>query len=177
MLKAALVWGVIAAAIMIAAIIVPFWFQDLEAMLADPEIMKAAMSRNERIGYLTMFVAMGLVAVALWRHRAAQDGCLSFLDGLKLGTLTSLVAALLFGLATVVLYLALGPEQSDAFMRVYMEHAAGSDPAAQAQALATYESQRGLWLNPWFQGFVMFATVLPIGVLVSLVAALVLRKN
>jgi hypothetical protein len=171
MFKTAIKFGAIAGTIIIAAIIVPFWWQSVDAILADPEGFKASMRRGEVVGYLSMLVAMSLVFFAMREHRNRQGGSLRFLQGLKLGVLVTLIAATLFGLATGILYASMGVEQTDAFMRLYMEHAAGPDAAAQAKALADYEANRDLWLNHWFQGFVMFATVVPIGVLVSLPSA------
>jgi hypothetical protein len=177
MFNIAFKYGLIAAAVLIAVIILPFWFQNIDAIAADPEAFKARMRWSEVVGYLTMLAAMGLIVFALREYRARLGGSLGFAAGLKLGVLVSLIAASLFGVATAALYAAMGPEQTDAFMRIYMEHAAGPDPAAQARALADYESNRGLWLNPAFQAFIMFATVLPIGVLVSLLAAWWLRRT
>ncbi len=177
MFNIALKYGLIAAAVLIAAIILPFWFQNIEAIASDPEAFKARMRWSEVVGYLTMLVAMGLIFFALREYRTRLGGALGFGAGLKLGALVSLIAATLFGAATAALYAAMGPEQTDAFMRLYMEHAAGADPAAQAKALADYEANRGMWLNPAFQAFIMFATVFPIGVLVSLVSAWWLRKT
>jgi hypothetical protein len=171
MLKTAVKFGVISGAIIIAAIIVPFWWQSVDAILADPEGFKASMRRGEVVGYLSMLVAMSLVFFAMREHRNRLGGSLGFLQGMKVGVLVTLVSATLFGVATGIMYAAMGVEHTDAFMRLYMEHAAGADPVAQARALADYEANRDLWLNHWFQGFVMFATVVPIGVLVSLPSA------
>lgn len=171
--KLALKYGSIAAAIMIAVIILPFW-------LRSPDELLAGMKWGERIGYATMLLAMGLVYFAIREYRERHGGgVLGFGKGLQVGTSVSLVAALVFGLATVALYTAMGPERIDAFMRLYMEYMAGegATPEALAKALSDYEAQRQLWLNPWFQGLLMFATVLPIGLAVSLVSAWLLRRR
>lgn len=171
MLKTAFKYGLIAAALMTAVIIIPFW-------LRDPERLLEQMGWGEVVGYATMIVALGLVFLALREHRG-RAGSLTFLGGLGLGLAVTAVAAAAFGLATTGLYYGMGPERTDDFMRAYVEHTAGSEASAEelARALTEYEGQRHLWLNPWFQGFVMFATVAGLGVVVSLLAAGLLRTR
>lgn len=170
MLKPALKYGLIAAAILIAVIILPFYWQ-------DPERLSESMRRGEVVGFLTMALAMGLVYFAIREQRGRLGGRIGFGVGILTGLLTSLVAATVFGLATVLLYTAMGPERTHEFMQMYVQHAAGADEQARAQALADYETHRHLFLSPWFNGLLMFATVLPIGLLLSLIFAWWLRRQ
>jgi len=173
MLKVSGKYGAIAALLMTAVIILPFWWQSPEALLQRMQL-------GQVVGYLTMLLAMGLIHFALREYRDKhRGGRLRFWEGCRLGVLTSVIAAGLFGLATVALYAAMGPERTDEFMRLYVAFAAGEQAAPEqlARAMEQYEAHRALYLNPWFQGLLMFATVLPIGLLVSLVSAWLLRRD
>lgn len=169
MFKTVMKYGSIAGGVLAAVLIAPWFFRDQDAMLES-------MRLGEIVGYTTMLVATGLVFFALREHRARNlGGVMPFRTGLLTGIAVSAVAAGLFGLATVVLYAWMGPERTHAFMLAYVEYSAGTgDPET---AMVQYESMRHLWANPWFQGFVMFATVFPIGVVWSLVSAALLRSR
>lgn len=163
-------YGLAAALVMSALVVVPFW-------LGDPSNVTEGLGLKEVLGYATMVVAMSLVFFAIREYRGAVDR-LTFARGFAVGAGVSLVAALGFGLATVALYAFLmSPEQIDTFMRAYVEQAAGAGPEAVAGALQQYEANRHLWQNPWFQGLVMFGTVLPIGLVATTISALVLRSR
>lgn len=166
-------YGFIAAAIMTAVIILPF-------AIRDPENLLENMGWGEVVGYTTMIVAMSLIFFALKEHRERNlGGVMRFRTGLLTGLAVTLVAALLFGLATAGLYAWMGPERTDEFMHAYIRYSAGADASPQelAEAMASYEAQRNLWLNPFFQGFVMFGTIVPIGLVISLISAAVLRPR
>ncbi len=172
MLKLALKYGLIAAAIMIAVIIVPFYWQD-----QDPAALSERMKLGEIVGFLTMALAMALVYFALREQRSRLGGRLGFWQGVLTGAATTMVAATVFGLATTLLYVAMGPERTYEFMQLYIQYSAGADEMARAQALAEFEANRGLWLSPWFNGALMFATVVPIGLLLTLISAWWLRSD
>lgn len=173
MKRVVLKYGAISGGLMSAVILAPFFFQDPGAMLEE-------MRLGEIVGYTTMIVAMGLVFFALREHRDRNlGGVMPFRTGLLVGLAVTLVAAVLYGLATTAGYMWIGPERTHEFMLAYIEYSMGPGASADAlaAAVAEYESQRDLWLNPWFQGFVMFATVVPIGLVVSLISAAVLRPK
>lgn len=160
-------YGGLIAAILTAVMLVPLAFQTTDEMIANMEL-------GEIVGYTTMVVAMGLIFFALREHRNRNlGGVMTFRTGFLTGLAVSAVAAVLFGLAAALFYAWLGPERTHEFMQAYVAAKADDVPAE----LATYESQRGLWGNPLFQGFVMFATVLPIGLVMSFAAAAVLRTR
>lgn len=171
MLKIGFKYGLIAAALMIAVIVVPFWLQ-------TPERRIAQMGWGEIVGYATMIVALALIFFAL-REQRNRAGTLPFRSGLALGLMVTAIAAAIFGVATMGLYAAMGPDETDAFMRAYVEHKAGAAGNGEQPALvrAEYERNRHLWLNPWFQGFLMFATVAALGAVVSVLAAWLLRSR
>lgn len=161
MLSLSIRYGLIIGAGISALMLVPFY-------MLSPDERIAGMGSSEIVGYAIMVAAACLIFVALWEQRR-REGMLGFGAGLSLGLGVSGVAALVFGLATTLTYYAMEPAEVDAFMRAYVEHSGGS--------LEDYEEQQHLWLNPWFQGFIMAATIALIGAVVSLVAAAVMRRS
>lgn len=166
-------YGSLIAAILIAVMLVPLAFQTTDEIIANMEL-------GEIVGYTTMIVATGLIFFALREHRNRNlGGVMNFRTGFLTGLAVSAVAAVLFGAATALFYVWFGPDRTHEFMQAYVVYSLGpsATPDDVSTALAAYESQRGLWGNPLFQGFVMFATVFPIGLVMSLASAAVLRAR
>lgn len=125
------------------------------------------------IGYLTMLVALSLVFVAVKRHRDTElGGVIRFWPAFGLGLGISLVASLVYALAWEVTLAANGG--AEAFVDQYLasERARG----ASAEALAEMEGFRAIYANPVLRMSVTFAEIFPVGLIVSLLSAALLRN-
>lgn len=134
---------------------------------------------GEKVGYTIMVLAMGLVFVAVKQVRDRElGGVLTFGKALTIGTATNLIASTIFGLFNIVYLRFLSPD----FLSIYSQHFRQSIvdstlPQAEMETqLAKLDASKDLFLNPEFNAFIMFATVFLIGLAVTLIAAVVLRK-
>jgi hypothetical protein len=126
---------------------------------------------GEVVGYTAMILAMTATFFAM-RAEAARNGPLSFGRALIVGALVSLVAGVIFGLATWGFYAWWGDALPQALYEFYRAKAAG-DPAK----LAELETMRGFLFNRPLQAAVMAATVFMIGLIESLIGAVVVSRR
>ena len=133
---------------------------------------------NEVIGYATMIVALSMVFFGTRHYRnTVGGGSLTFGQGFKIGTLISFVAALIFGIFTVMLFTVFIPDLGERYLEVYRQMAEqGNDPALQAQ-MEQFEANKELFLSPIFQGFLMFITVFFIGEVIAVISSLFLKRK
>ena len=126
------------------------------------------------IGYLTMLVALSLVFVAIKRHRDLElGGVIRFWPAFALGLGVSIVASLIYALAWEASLAATGG--AEAFVEHYIEQerARGAPP----EALAEMEGFRAIYANPLLRMAITFTEIFPVGLLVSLLSAALLRNR
>jgi hypothetical protein len=159
--------GLVAGVVLVVAFFAPM-------LVVEPS--KAWFRLGERIGYTTMVLAMSATWFAMARERR-ERGALGFGRGLAIGAAVSAVAAVLFGLATYVFYVAYGDTLVPMMLEWYAEQArAAGDPAVVARKLAELEAMKPMMQNYGLAGLVMAATVFLIGIAESVLGALWLRR-
>lgn len=122
---------------------------------------------SEVLGYLSMLLALSLIFFGIRTYKNEHlGGRISFGRAFKMGALTALIPALGFFLYTIVFFKVAGPE--------FTAYALENMPEEQKEQMA---GNMDLFLNPVFQGAIMFLTVFFMGLLVSLVAALFLGNK
>lgn len=134
---------------------------------------------SEWFGYLVMLVALTFIFVGVKRHRDVErGGVIKFGPALAMG----LGIAAFAGLAYVVvweIYLALTDYR---FMDEYIagiaraRQAEGMSAAAIAQEVAGMEWLRVQYRNPLFRVPMTFLEIFPVGLLVALISAALLRN-
>ncbi len=141
------------------------------------EITLENYTSREVIGYLAMLLAFSVVYFGIKSFRDKHaDRPLSYWKGVGVGLVISLPPAIGIGIATAAL-MGFNPEMSNSLFNAQLEAIANSGgPAEEIQTQIAYmESNKALWMNVPFQGFVMFATAFLIGLLISLISSGVLR--
>jgi len=130
-------------------------------------------------GYLVMLVALTFIFVGVKRYRDVErGGMIKFVPALAMGLGIAAVAALAYIVVWEV-YLAL---TDDRFMDDYVagilrarEAEGASAPAIAAEA-ASLEAMRVSYRNPLFRVPMTFLEIFPVGLLVALFSALLLRN-
>ena len=165
-LKYGLVAGVVAGGVLSAVSIA----------LAGQQMLEHGMV----IGYLTMLVALSAVFVGIKRHRDAElGGVIRFWPAFGLGIGISFVASVIYmlswELATSIVHL----DFADAYAKflIEQERAKGASAEALAKRAAEMETFKVQYANPLFRLPMTFAEIFPVGVLVSLASAALLRSS
>ena len=131
------------------------------------------------LGYLTMLVALSAVAMGIKHHRDVdRGGVIRFWPAFGLGLGISAVAGLVY-VAAWELCLVLADRDFAAFFANSMVEGArskGVDGARLEQVIAEAQAFEAMYRNPLVRMPMTFVEIFPVGVLVSLVSALVLRR-
>lgn len=130
------------------------------------------------VGYTGMVLALTATFFAMRAERERAGGSIGFGRALAIGLGVSIVAAVLFGLATWAFYMLVGDALPQKLFDAYLAAArsGGGDAAAVAARVAEVESMRGFFFNYPLQGVVMAATVFLIGAAESLLGAAIVRR-
>lgn len=128
------------------------------------------------IGYLIMLIGLSTIFIAIKRQRdVTQGGVIRFLPAFALGLGISLVAGIVYALCWDVALHLIGIDAFiDKFAGAQLEGLSGD---ALAQAKAEVEGFRATYHNPLFRLPMTFAEIFPVGALVSLVSAGLLRNS
>lgn len=107
-------------------------------------------------------------------------GELSFKEGFLFGTMVNFVAALVFAVFSYALYAWLMPD----FMQEYLDHSilkitndTSLTEAERTEQLKYINENRDLMLSPTMGGVLMFGTVFPIGLIMTLISSLALKSK
>ena len=131
------------------------------------------------IGYATMLVALSAVFVGIRRHRdTARGGVVGFWPALGIGLGISVVAGVCYVVAWEALQAVTHMDFAGTYARAIIagEQARDASPAALAKLHADMEAFKLQYADPLFRLPMTFAEIFPVGVLVSLVSAALLRN-
>jgi hypothetical protein len=168
MLKTILIYGTIAGLIVGTAM-----SGTVIAWASDPPAYGMA------IGYLTMLVALSLVFLAIKRRRDEElGGVIRFWPAFGLGIGISVVAGLIYMLFWEVMLATAASGFIDSYTAGLLEQkrAAGASAAELARHAAEMEAFKAQYANPLIRLPMTFAEIAPVGLLVSLVSAGLLRN-
>lgn len=164
MKKLMLVYGIIAGIVIIGSAVL-----SLEVGIA-----------STWLGFLIMFIAFSTIFLALRKYRDdALGGVIRFGTGFGLGLGITLVASLIY-VFVWELYLV---STDYTFMDTYTasllekEEAGGASPEQLADLAREMESMKEMYANPLIRLPMTFVEIFPVGLLISLIAAFVMKRG
>lgn len=131
------------------------------------------------VGYATMLVAFSAVFVGIKHQRdVAGGGVIRFWPAFGMGLAISFIAALFYVGAWEFVQATIVDDFAGSYGEsvIAAQKAKGIDPAALARLTAEMDAFKVQYADPMFRLPMTFAEIFPVGVLVSLVSALVLRN-
>ena len=140
----------------------------------------AMMSYGMLIGYLTMLIALSAVFLAIKRHRDVDlGGVIKFWPALMLGLGVSAVAGVIYVIAWEVSCAVAHADFAGAYARAMIaeQEAKGVSGVALARFKAEMDQFKVQYANPLWRWPETFAEIFPVGVIVSLVSAGLLRNS
>jgi Protein of unknown function (DUF4199) len=168
--KNVLIFGLISGFISVA------WF--LGMLFVGEECI--GMENGMLYGYLIMLLAFSMIVVAVKNYRDKQlNGFISFGKAFKMGFLISLVASSIYVLVWLCYYFGSDSdfiEQYSAYMIEELRKS-GESQAVIDQQIKEMADFSKMYDNPFFNAMVTYMEILPVGLLVSLITALVLMKR
>lgn len=174
MRKIVLLYGTIAGLLMVSMFVVSFWM--LESGMLTYE-------SSELFGYTTMLVVMSLIFIGIRSHRQKNlGGVMTFGMGFKTGILIAAIASLFYAGGWEV-YFNTVPGVKETFMQRYKEmtekkmKAEGATQEAVDAKMAEMMKMVEMYKNPFFRFGISLMEIFPVGLLVTLISAGILRKR
>jgi hypothetical protein len=169
MKKTVWTFGLIAGAIMSAMMVATVPFMD-----------RFGFDKGEVIGYTTMVAAFLLVFFGIRSYRdKVAGGTIGFGRALAIGALITAVASACYTVTWEVLYYEVMPDFGAKFGQYQLDRARaqGKSDAELAKMRAEAEKFTESYKNPVFNSAVTFLEPLPVGLVITLVSAGVLRRK
>lgn len=132
------------------------------------------------LGYLTMLVALSTVFVAIKQRRDVDGGgVIRFWPAFGLGIGISLVAAVMYVAAWEITQAVTHMDFANDYSRSMLEQARakGTSAAELARMSAEMEGFKAMYANPLYRWGMTAVEILPVGLLVSLISAALLRNS
>lgn len=131
------------------------------------------------IGYLLMLIALSTVFVAIKRRRDVDGGgVIGFWQALALGLGISVVAGIVYVICWEAVQALAGMDFATDYSNalIAQQRAKGVSGAALDKFIADMDAFKVQYANPLFRLPMTFAEIFPVGVLVSLISAALLRN-
>ena len=138
------------------------------------------MNTGMLIGYASMLLAFSLVFVGVRNYRDKYNqGVISFGKAFKIGILMVLIASTIYVGAWLVDYFFFNADFMDKYaQQMIAELKASGAPQSeidqQTKAMADFSVQ---YNNPFFNAMMTYTEILPVGIIVSLISAWVLKRK
>lgn len=133
------------------------------------------------IGFSAMIVAFSFIFIGIKNYRDKQNaGVITFGKGFLLGFWISLIASTLYVLTWAVEYHFFMPDFMDKYssMQVKQLHESGVSGAALEEAIKEIESANYNYKhNPFFFAMYTYMEILPVGIIITLISALILKRK
>jgi hypothetical protein len=132
------------------------------------------------IGYASMLIGLSAVFLGVKRYRDVDlGGVIRFWPALGMGLAMSVIAGILYVLIWEVTVAVMHIDFANGYAKIMIaqQKAAGVHGKALADFIAQMEQFKVQYANPFFRLPMIFAEIFPVGVLVSLVSAGLLRNS
>mgnify|MGYP001216154266 FL=1 len=130
-------------------------------------------------GYATMIIALSLVFFGIKSYRDNHGGKISFVKGLQVGILISLISAVCYAAAWELYYPRIGDEFMQKYTTYYLDKMKkeGASDAEIEKARTESEQFMEMYKNIFVRFEMSLMEILPVGVIVTLLSALLLRRR
>ncbi len=130
---------------------------------------------NDALGYAVLVVIWSVIFFGVRSYRNNQlAGVISFGKAFKIGAWIAFVASTVYVVVWLFYYYLFVPDWIDVYTAYCLKHTPEPELAAKT---AEMENLREMYKNPLFVILITYAEQLPIGLVVSLVSALILKKK
>ena len=135
---------------------------------------------NMIIGYAAMILAFSLIFVAVKQVRDKQNGgVISFGKAFKAALLVTLVTSTIYVVIWLICYYFFIPDFMDKYTAYVLNKAKtdGTSATEFARQTAQMQTYSDMYKNPLFVILLTYMEIIPVGIIVSLVAALILKRK
>ncbi len=132
------------------------------------------------IGYASMLIAFSMVFVGIRNYRDKfNGGVISFGKAFKTGILIVLIASTLYVVSWLICYFFFMPDFLDKYAVQELENLRTSGATAieienKTKEMADFAK---MYKNPFFNAMMTYAEILPVGLIVTLISSLILKRK
>jgi hypothetical protein len=169
MKKTVLTFGLIGGAIMAALMFATLPFVD-----------KIGFDKGAIVGYTTMVLAFMLVFFGIRSYREnVNDGHITFGRAFAVGILITVVACVCYVIAWEIIYFKFMPDFADKYAGYMIEKVRASGASQQVidAKLQEMKSFKAMYDNPFINAAITFTEPFPVGLIVTLISAAILRRK
>lgn len=131
---------------------------------------------NDVLGYGVLIAMFSIIFFGIRKYKTSYgSGFISFGKAFKIGVLIAFIGSsmyVLFGLGYYYLFV---PEFLDAYIEIVLKNC--TSPEELATKTVEMANFKEMYKNPLFAIFVSYMEVLPLGIIVTLISALILKKS
>ncbi|GAA4920606.1 DUF4199 domain-containing protein [Mucilaginibacter defluvii] len=135
---------------------------------------------SEIIGYSSMIIAFSFIFVAIKNYRDKNNaGIISFGKAFRIGLFITLVASTIYVLVWVIYFYNFVPDFMDKYTAHTIQQAKESGLSATKlkDQTAQITKMSEMYKNPLFVVLFTYMEIMPVGLIISLIAALILKRN
>lgn len=130
---------------------------------------------NALVGYAAMVVIFSLIFFGVRNFRNKQlGGYISFAKALKTGFLIALIASTMYVVTWLIYYYNFVPDFMDRYTEYALKNCSPADLPKQTAEMAEFKE---MYKNPFFVVLITYSEVLPVGLVVSLISAFILKRK
>lgn len=127
------------------------------------------------IGYLSMLIAFSLIFVAVKTYRDKQNGgVISFGTAFKMGLLIALIGSTMYVITWALVYNLYLPDFMDKYADAMIKTA---KPEELQKVTVQAQEYKDMYKNPFMFTFMTYMEILPVGLIVSIITALILKRK
>ena len=150
--------------------------------LLSEQFIKSNMSMDTRVyfGYATMILGLSVIFVAVKNYRDNyNNGIITFGKALRIGLLITLIASTVYVVVWMVDFTWFIPDFFDKYkLHMLADLKAHGATAAHIKVKMTeMDAEVEMYKNPLFNALFTYMEIVPVGLVVSLIAALILKKK
>ena len=132
------------------------------------------------IGYASMLIAFSLVYVGIRNYRDKYNGgVISFGKAFKIGITIVLIASTIYVVAWLIDYFFFIPDFMEKFSAQELDKlkASGASQIEIDQETKRMANFARMYKNPFFNALMTYAEILPVGLVVTLISSLILKRK
>ncbi len=132
------------------------------------------------VGYASMLLAFSLIFVAIKNYRDKYNGgVVSFGKAFKIGLLITLIASTIYVVGWLIDYYCFIPDFAEKYAASMLDKlkSAGAGAAEIAAKSKEMDSFITMYKNPVFVILFTYVEILPVGLLITIVASLILKRK
>jgi len=136
----------------------------------NPEIKS-----NDLLGYVVMVIIYSLIFIGIKNYRDSQlNGTISFKKAFKTGAMITIVASTLYVVICLIYLYQFAPDYMDKYTEYVLRHTPPAELETKTQSMEDFKT---MYKNPFFVILLTYAEILPLGLIVTLASALILKKK